>query len=161
MRKLEEHRGILASVANAYCRDRAAREDVMQSIAAELWRVYPRYDGRARFSTWMYRIAVNMAISYYRRERRHLRSVTDYDQERLESLPAEPAEDEDEQRTALHQLIDGLDDLHRALLVLYLDGNSYAQIADVLGISETNVATKLSRVKERLRRNAMGGSLSA
>jgi RNA polymerase sigma-70 factor (ECF subfamily) len=99
----------------------------------------------------MYRIAVNTAISFYRRERRE--GAAGADPEVLEALPAEPADD-DGGRDALHQMIDALDELHRALVLLYLDGNSYAEIADVLGISETNIATKLSRLKQRFRRDA-------
>jgi len=66
---LDRHRGILFKVADAYCRDAASREDLVQDIVLQLWRAYPRFDDRARFSTWMYRIAVNVAISFYRSER--------------------------------------------------------------------------------------------
>lgn len=151
LRRLDEHRGIVCSVAFAYCRDRGAREDVVQSISAELWRAYPRYDGRVTFSTWMYRIAVNAAISYYRRETRERSGPIDPAD--FESLP-DASEDEVDvaRRATLYRLIDGLDELERALILLYLDGKSHAEIADVLGISQTNVATKISRIKQALRR---------
>ena len=141
----------MCSVAFAYCRDRGAREDVVQSISAELWRAYPRYDGRVTFSTWMYRIAVNAAISYYRRETRECSGPIDPAD--FESLP-DASEDEVDvaRRATLYRLIDGLDELERALILLYLDGKSHAEIADVLGISQTNVATKISRIKQALRR---------
>ena len=141
----------MCSVAFAYCRDRGAREDVVQCISAELWRAYPRYDGRATFSTWMYRIAVNAAISYYRRETRERSGPIDPAD--FESLPAASDDEVDvARRTTLYRLIAGLDELERALILLYLDGNSHAEIADVLGISQTNVATKISRIKQALRR---------
>lgn len=152
LRQLEEHRGIVSSVAFAYCRDRGAREDVVQSISAELWRAYPRYDGRVAFSTWMYRVAVNAAISYYRRQTRERSRLVDPAD--FESLPAASEDDGDvARRTTLYRLIDGLDELERALILLYLDGNNHAEIADVLGISQTNVATKISRIKQSLRRS--------
>ncbi len=147
---LEAHRGILVSVAAGYCRDNASREDVVQSIVTELWHAYPRYDGRVRFSTWMYRIAVNTAISYFRRSQRHADTVG-VDPQHFDTLAA-PRTEHDERRAVLDDLLASLDELQRALVVLYLDGNSYAEIAGVLGISETNVATKLSRIKERLRK---------
>jgi RNA polymerase sigma factor (sigma-70 family) len=82
--RLERHRGILVKVVNAYCRDAVAREDLIQEIAAALWRAYPRFDGRAAFSTWTYRIAVNVAISFYRSETRKARNVELADRATLE-----------------------------------------------------------------------------
>jgi len=154
---LEAHRGILVSVAAGYCRDRAEREDVVQSIVTELWHAYPRYDGRVRFSTWMYRIAVNTAISHFRRARRYDGTIG-VDPQHFDTLAAPPDTGGDERRAALDELLASLDELQRALVVLYLDGNSYAEIADVLGISETNVATKLARIKERLRKEHAHGT---
>lgn len=149
--RLERHRGILVKVVNAYCRDAAAREDLIQEIAAALWRAYPRFDGRATFSTWTYRIAVNVAISFYRSETRKTRNVELADRAMLEGV-ATPQEPENRGGLALlHEFIDRLDDLNRALMVLYLDDNSYAEIAAIVGISESNVATKISRIKRRLK----------
>lgn len=148
---LERHRGVLVKVASAYCRDAASRDDLIQEIAVQLWRAYPRFDGRAAFSTWMYRIAVNVAISFYRTERRTTRNVELADRAALESVatPQEPGNGEG--LALLHAFIDRLDELNRALMILYLDDNSYAEIAAILGISETNVATKISRIKRRLK----------
>jgi RNA polymerase sigma factor (sigma-70 family) len=149
--RLERHRGILVKVVNAYCRDAVAREDLIQEIAAALWRAYPRFDGRAAFSTWTYRIAVNVAISFYRSETRKARNVELADRATLEGV-ATPQEPENLAALGiLHEFIDRLDDLNRALMVLYLDDNSYAEIAAILGISESNVATKISRIKRRLK----------
>ncbi|HEY6327455.1 MAG TPA: RNA polymerase sigma factor [Candidatus Cybelea sp.] len=150
---LDQHRGILFKVAYAYCRDEASREDLVQEIVMQLWRAYPRYDGRASFSTWMYRIAVNVAISVYRSARRDAERVERTGLARLERLAA-PDAHSDENAALLREVIDGLDALNRALMILYLDDRSYAEIADVLGITQTNVATKINRLKERLRRTA-------
>jgi RNA polymerase sigma factor (sigma-70 family) len=132
----------------------ADRDDLMQEISAQLWRSFGSYDeARAKFSTWMYRIALNVAISQARRERWS-------EADRFEPLEArhletvgggEPIAEPDERLTALYAFIGQLDPLNRALILLYLEDRSYDEIADVLGISETNVATKINRIKQKLR----------
>ncbi len=153
MRRLDEHRGILFKVADSYCSDRDDRDDLAQNIVTQLWRAYPRFDARKAFSTWMYRIAVNVAISFYRSQARRVRNIAPAEDALLESIPA-PEHDEGTDLAFLGEFIQGLDDLSRALMILYLDGNPYAAIAEILGISETNVATKISRIKQKLRRQA-------
>lgn len=153
--RLESHRGILLKVANTYCRDRTAREDLIQETILQLWRAYPRYDGRAAFSTWMYRIAVNVAISFHRSQMRHGRNIVPAKGSILESL-ADSTEQPDERLTQLREFIDRLDDLDRALMLLYLDDRPHAEIASILGISESNVGTKLGRIKQRLKHTATG-----
>ena len=150
-RLLQQHRGIVLKVASAYARGHEDRNDLAQEIAVQLWRSFGSYDAaRAQFSTWMYRVALNVAIS---QARRHARD------ERLEPLDAThlelPGEADvaqpDERMAALHALIGALDPLNRALIVLYLDERTYAEIAQVMGISETNVATRIGRIKQKLR----------
>jgi RNA polymerase sigma factor (sigma-70 family) len=150
---LERHQKILFKVASTYCRNLEDRRDLEQEIAVQLWRAFPRYDPGRRFSTWMYRIALNVAISSARRAgRREMRPLSRVgDIAGPEILPAE-LQERDAQATALHGFIDRLDGLNRALLLLYLEEHSYREIADVLGITETNVATKISRLKQRIRR---------
>jgi RNA polymerase sigma factor (sigma-70 family) len=148
---LERHRAILVKVANAYCRDTTSREDLIQEIATQLWRAHSRFDGRGSFSTWMYRIAVNVAISFYRTERRKASKVELADRATLEEVATPQETGNGEALTLLREFVDRLDDLNRALMILYLDDNSYAEIAAILGISETNVATKIGRIKGRLK----------
>jgi RNA polymerase sigma-70 factor (ECF subfamily) len=148
---LGQHRGIVFKVAASYARDPEDRRDLAQEILTQVWRAYPRYDPSRRFTTWMYRIALNVAISHRRAVQvrdRHVSTLPDGD---LLNLPGAATSESDGRLRDLRQVIARLDDLHRALVVLYLDGYSYAEIADVLGITETNVATKLNRLKERLR----------
>ena len=151
--RLNRHRGILFKVAHAYCRDPASRDDLVQDMIVQLWRAYARFDERLRFSTWMYRIVVNVAISFYRRQARTRQSLVRAEARVLENLPAARETEVDDRLIALRESIDQLDELNRALMILYLDDNSYAEIAAILGISETNVATKVARIKERLRRD--------
>lgn len=149
---LERHRKIVFKVANTYCRNAEDRRDLGQEIAVQLWRAFPAYDEARPFPTWMYRVALNVAISFARRAGyRDARSVP------LDERVAEPADpratsDEPDPRVeALRDFIEQLDPLNRALLLLYLEDHSYQQIAAVLGISQTNVATKISRLKQRIR----------
>ena len=150
---LHEHRRIVFKVAGLYSRSAADRDDLVQEISVQLWRSFGSYDeARAKFSTWLYRIALNVAISQARRAR-----WADADRfeplqpQHLETVGGEPAAEPDARLQALYALIGRLDPLNRALILLYLEDRSYAEIADVLGISETNVATKLSRIKQTLR----------
>ncbi len=152
---VEEHEKILYKVASSSCRNPEDRRDLIQEIVAQLWRSFGRFNDRYRFSTWMYRIAMNVAISFYRSQSRRTRGAVPIEELGLDLVAAEPEEVSDDIRQ-LHRFITQLDELNRALIILYLDGNSYDTIAEILGISTTNVATKLSRIKERLRRDFAG-----
>ncbi|HZV77778.1 MAG TPA: RNA polymerase sigma factor [Candidatus Babeliales bacterium] len=154
--RLERHRGILLKVAGAYCHRLADREDLVQEMIVALWRAYGGFGGRAAFSTWMYRIAVNVAISFRRREARRPHETGTASDAILQLTAPEP--ETDESLAALRALIGELDPLNRALMLLYLDDCPQAEIAEILGISATNVATKIGRIKERLKREAAGRS---
>jgi len=146
---IEEHKKILYKVCNSYCRNRDDRDDLAQEITFQLWRAFGTFDARCQFSTWMYRIALNVAISFYRRESTRTRPLVPIDARLLEESPdtASPPEE----ILLLYQFIEGLDPLNKGLILLYLDGYSYQEIADVLGIRETNVATKINRLKQKMK----------
>jgi RNA polymerase sigma factor (sigma-70 family) len=147
--KVEEHKKILYKVCNAYCRDRDSREDLAQEILFQLWRSFGKFDGRCRFSTWMYRIALNVAISFHRSETTRTRHVFADEQRLLEAVVERERQPEEVQ--LLYDFIAELDPLSRALILLYLDGHDYREIAEIAGISETNVATRISRLKSRMK----------
>jgi RNA polymerase sigma-70 factor (ECF subfamily) len=149
--RLDQHAGIVRKVAAAYTSNHADRLDLMQEISLQLWKAYPRYSPERPFSTWMYRIALNVAISFLRSATRPLRQTVSLDEMELD-LPDETAAPEpDERILILQRVIANFEPLDRALLLLYLDEHSYREIASILGITETNVATKISRLKERVR----------
>ncbi len=148
---LNEHRKIVYKVAATYCANTEDRRDLTQEICTQLWRAFPKYDASRRFSTWMYRIALNVAISFLRRTGDYVRYTQSIDDDWLERLPDTADDGTDERAALLRRFIASLDDLNRALMLLYLDEHSYREIADVLGITETNVATKLNRLKQRIR----------
>lgn len=149
--RIAEHQAILRRVAGAWCRTVHDRDDLVQEMLAQLWRSYARFDGRAAFSTWMYRVALNVAISFQRRDRTRTKHVLPAAGEPLEVADARGEPRDDDALVQLRALIDELGDLDRALMLLYLDGRDHATIADILGLSTTNVGTKIGRLKQRLR----------
>ncbi|MBN8856019.1 MAG: hypothetical protein BGO55_15185 [Sphingobacteriales bacterium 50-39] len=143
------NKGIILKICQLYCPDRADREDLTQDIIYQLWRSAERYNKEYRFSTWMYRVALNTAISFYRADRRRT------------TLPLSPLhltiEDAvnsigTERLAGLQHCIQGLNELDRALILLYFEEKTYQEMAEIMGLSETNVATKLSRIKEKLKK---------
>ena len=146
---VEEHKRILYKICNSYCRNRDDREDLAQEIIIEMWQSFSSFDQRYRFSTWMYRIALNVAISFYRRENTRSRHVLSDEQELLNAI--DETANQSPEMLALNELIERLEPMNKALVLLYLDGNSHLEIADVLGISETNVATKIGRLKDSMK----------
>ena len=150
--RIERHAGIVRKVAMSYSRNAADRRDLEQEIVAQLWKSYAGFDGQRPFATWMYRVALNVAISIARSQRWHEPEAASLDDHLVETLAddADGAEREHGIRE-LRDFISGLDELNRALILLYLDEHSYREIADILGITETNVATKIGRVKQQLR----------
>lgn len=151
---LDEHRGIVFKIANSYCPVGEERDDLVQEICLQLWRSFPGYDSERRFSTWMYRVALNTAISFARTTRARERRVVPLEESGAgATAEATPLRERDERITQLYRFLHGLTELERALIVLYLEERSYREIAEVLGISETNVGTKLGRLKQRMRRD--------
>lgn len=149
---LERHRRIVFKVVNTYSRRPDDRADLAQEIASQLWRAFPGYDPQRTFSTWMYRIALNVAISHVRSETHRQRHAVPMDDDLHDIVDENGADHEaDERVRALHRFIGQLEPINRALLLLYLEDRSTREIADILGISETNVSTKISRLKQRIR----------
>ena len=147
---LEVNRRLIFKVANTYGRGRADVEDLAQEIAAQSWRAYPSYDPARNFSTWLYRIALNVAISWLRAEAPRRRRSVPFEAELHDAAVSESFEDDDGSRI-LRGFIDSQGPLDRALLLLYLEERPNAEIAEILGITHSNVTTKINRLKERLR----------
>ncbi|MEO5595675.1 MAG: sigma-70 family RNA polymerase sigma factor [Lysobacteraceae bacterium] len=149
---LQSHRAIVFKVANTYCRHPEDRADLAQEIAAQLWSAWPGYDSTRRFSTWMYRIALNVAISFVRSDSRRQQRMQALD-DTLHDVADENAFDHetDQNLRLLQAFIDRQSPIDRALLLLYMEEKSGRQIADILGISESNVSTKIGRLKQRIR----------
>ena len=148
---IRDNKGILYKISASYCRNISDREDLVQEMIYQLWRSGHRFDDNQKFTTWMYRIALNVAISFYRKATRSgVKIDLGVDLQELEDRsPA--GESLDDRIELLQRFISELGELDKALMILYLEEKSYREIADILGITETNVATKLSRIKGRLK----------
>jgi RNA polymerase sigma factor (sigma-70 family) len=151
---VDGHKKILYKVCNSYCRNRDDREDLAQEIIVQMWQSFESFDKRYQFSTWMYRIALNVAISFYRRENTRSRHILPDELHMLKAV--DETAKQNPEMLVLYELIERLEPLNKALVLLYLDGNSHLEIADVLGISETNVATKIGRLKESMKQEYRG-----
>ena len=148
---LLRHRGIVLKVAASYALHREDRAELAQEIQLQLWRAWPGYDPARSFSTWMYRIALNTAISFLRGQAQADRSVLvdDHGDTLAGSAALDP--ETHERLRLLQRFMATLGPLDRALLLLYLEERSGREIAEVLGIGESNVTTRIGRIKQRLR----------
>ena len=152
---LDQHKRILYKVANAYCREREERGDLIQDIVLALWQSFGRFDDRVQFSTWMQRIAMNVAISFWRGERRRIRNALPLADFAMDLTAADELLDRaGEEMQALQQLLRRLDDISRALVLLYLEGYSHAEIGAALDMTSSNVATRINRLKLQLQAQA-------
>lgn len=150
---LQRHAGIVFKVANTYARLPDDRADLAQEIAAQLWRAWPKYDPTRSVSTWMYRVALNVAISHVREQslrQRHDAVPLDDDLHDMADASATDHENENHLRL-LQAFIARQPPLDRALLLLYLEERPQREIAEILGITESNVSTKIGRLKQRIR----------
>lgn len=144
---INQNKGIIYKVSSSYSRSREDREDLAQEIIYNIWKSFPRYEGVSKFSTWMYRIALNVAISFYRKETRSIDHLP-FD----ESLVIfDEVNESDNNVQLLFRFIGELKEMDRSVILLYLDDKPYKEIAEITGISETNVATKIGRIKQQLR----------
>lgn len=148
---IEQHKGIIIKICNSYCKNKNDREDLAQEMIYQLWKSGQSFNAEYKFSTWMYRVALNVAISYYRKnqKRDHTMELADW-HINIEDGPEEHSEKENNIRL-LQQFISGMKDLDKALLLLWSDSKTYREISEIVGISETNVATRISRLKEHLK----------
>jgi RNA polymerase sigma-70 factor (ECF subfamily) len=149
--RLNEHKGIIYKIAQGYSRVPEDAKDLAQEIVVQLWKSFPRYDPKFKFSTWMYRVSLNVAISAFRREKRRTYPVIPMDEIVMEAAAGPEPGGLNERVAELYRVIGTFDELNRALMLLYLDDNSHHDIAKILGISETNVATKISRLKLKIK----------
>jgi len=147
---LDAHQKLIFKVCSMYCRDPEDQKDLVQDVIIQLWNSFDKYDPQYKVSTWLYRIALNTAISYYRKASTRNKHLTVLNDSFLQ-IAHDDATDSSEKLQLLQQLIGELSELNKALMLLYLDGNSHEEIADILNISVSNVGTKLNRIKQKLK----------
>jgi RNA polymerase sigma-70 factor (ECF subfamily) len=139
-----QHQGIIHKICRLYRDSPEDREDLFQEIVFQLWRSVSAFEGKARFSSWMYKIALNTAIASFRRKKPHITYTSD--------LPDQPVPQYDpgEQHEQLFEALKQLNDGDKALIALYLDDLSYKEIAEITGMSENNIGVKLNRIKSKI-----------
>ena len=136
--------GIAHKVCNIYFRDRADREDALQEMMYQLWRSYDRFDGRSKFSTWMYSVCLNTALTYRRKNSNKNESLSEaHDQ-------AEEVSSNDEEIELLMKAVKTLSPVNKAIMFLYLDKLSYEEIASITGLTKSNVSVRIVRIKKEL-----------
>jgi len=146
---IDQNKGIIYKIARSFKKDDDDLQDLVQEIVLQLWLSFSNYDGRAKLSTWLYRVALNVSIGSYRRERKKNDLLVPL-QENMIDFVDEEAPDS----TNLHllqQFIAELKELDRALMLLYLEEKSGKEMAEILGLSEANIRVKINRIKEKLK----------
>lgn len=146
---LEGYKKLIAKVARIYCKDPEDRKDLIQDIVIQLWKSFPKYDRSYSVSTWTYRIALNVSISYLRKATSRSKNHDIFLQENELMQGEESAIDEKLEQ--LYLFIDQLKPIDKAIIILFLEGCPNKEISEVIGISVTNVSTKKLRIKEELK----------
>ncbi|CAM3378838.1 RNA polymerase sigma factor [Aequorivita lipolytica] len=148
--QLEENQNIVHKICRLYTNDSDAHNDLFQEITIQLWRAYPKFRGDSKFSTWMYRVALNTAITLYRKSKRSIKTQ-DYEGVSFK-ISSVPYDDTAEQQLKLmYSAVKDLNDIDKALVFLYLEDKNYREISETLGITEVNARVKMNRIKEKLR----------
>jgi len=150
LKLINDNQRVIFKVCHVYCTNSADREDLAQEIIYQLWRSGGSFKKEYKFSTWMYRVALNVAISFYRKKL--TMPVVAFQEEHSDIGEMEPERGVlEENIVRLQKFIAGLKELDRAIMLLYLEEKTYKEIAEIAGISETNAATKISRIKDILK----------
>jgi RNA polymerase sigma-70 factor (ECF subfamily) len=144
---ISQHQNIIYKVCYLYFKDKNDRDDLFQEITLQTWKSYKQFKGEAKFSTWLYKISLNTAITYYKKVRKQKEClVSDHLPER-----ADDNQSNENISMALYKEIDLLSKIEKAIILLYLDQYSYNDIGDVMGISANLVAVKMNRIKSKLK----------
>ena len=146
---INNNRALIFKVCNLYCRDLENRKDLFQEVVLQLWKSFPGFRNESANSTWIYRVALNTAISNFRKESKkpEKKSLTLTEFE-IPDMPG--ATDEKENSSALNLAIERLSEIEKAIIMLYLDEKSYEEISEIIGISNSNVGVRLNRIKNKL-----------
>lgn len=144
---IQEHQRIIHKVCSMYVQRPEDREDLFQEITLQAWKSYPRFKGDARFSTWLYRVALNTAITHFRKQKNNPLRQSDEAAIDLQDTSPDPTE---EQFQMMYKAIGELSEVDKALVLLYLEDYPYDDIAQMMGITANHVAVKMNRIKAKL-----------
>jgi len=147
---LEEHQNIVHKICRLYTNNQDSHNDLFQEITIQLWKAFPKFRGDSKFSTWMYRVSLNTAITLYRKSKRNI-NTQDYDDVQYKIASEVYDDTEEQQLKLLYNAVHQLNDIEKALVFLYLEDKDYHEISETLGISEVNARVKMNRVKTKLK----------
>ena len=147
---VQEHQNLIHKICRLYTNSDAEHKDLFQEITIQLWKAYPKFRGDAKFSTWMYRVGINTAISLYRKSKRRIQSFS-FDDVSYKIPQTETYDDtQDQQLKSIYAALNHLDDISKAVIFLYLEDKNYKEISETIGISEVNARVKMNRIKKKL-----------
>lgn len=147
---LEKHQNIVHKVCRLYTNNYDAHNDLFQEITIQLWKAYPKFRGDSKFSTWMYRVGLNTAITLYRKSKRTI-NTTQFDVVQFKIKAKDYDDTQEQQLKLLYQAVKQLNDIEKALVLLYLEDKNYREISETMGITEVNARVKMNRIKTKLR----------
>lgn len=147
---IKENQGLIHKVCIMYENDQDARNDLFQEIVLQLWRSFPSFRGEAKITTWMYRIALNTAISGFRKQTRHVK--TEDLQEVHLNISDYSGDEREEDFQRLQWAIKQLTEIERAMIMMALEEVPYEEIAETIGITQNNVRVRMNRIREKLRK---------
>lgn len=147
---IEKHQGIIYKVSRMYCDNTESRQDLFQDILVQLWQSYPSFNHKSKFSTWLYRVALNTAIAQFRKDKKN-------NEDAIPEVPINVAEDEtykekEGRRELVQRAISKLSKAEKAIIILYMDDYTYEEIADIAGITMSNVGVKINRIKAKVQK---------
>ena len=153
---LYKNQGIVHKICNLYFNNRADKEDYKQELIIQLWKAFPSFNNQSKFSTWMYRVCLNAAIDIFRKEKTEPKLVR-FDNQNF-SLISESNIEANDKQERLYQAINKLSEIDKAIITLYLEEFSYKEIAEIMGISESNTGVKINRIKSLILKSIENGN---
>ena len=147
---LERHQNIVHKVCRLYTNNHDAHKDLFQEITIQLWKAYPKFRGDSKFSTWMYRVGLNTAITIYRKNKRRIKTQ-EFEAFQFKISNDDFDDTEEQQLKLMYKAVHQLNDIEKALIFLYLEDKNYSEISETMGISEVNARVKMNRIKTKLR----------
>ncbi len=149
--EFEKNQNIIHKVCRIYTSNRTDHNDLFQEITIQLWKAYPKFRGDAKFSTWMYRIGLNTAITLFRKSKRQVQTQ-DFDSVLYKIASTDYDDTEEQQLKLMYEAIHQLSDIDKALVFMYLEDKNYEEISETLGLSQVNARVKMNRIKTRLKK---------
>src|SRR5690554_5977059 len=151
IKQIQQHQNLIHKICRIYTSCEDDHNDLFQEITIQLWKAYPRFRGDAKFTTWAYRVALNTAITLFRKKTKGINTIEiDSNIHRI-NIDEYNYEEEEEQLRVMYRAIHQLGDIDKALVFMYLEDKNYREISETLGISEVNARVKMNRVKTKLK----------